>query len=162
MFSQTVEYALRAMMFLATIDGQAANSERIARQTRVPAGYLSKLMRDLVLADLVTSFRGPNGGFMLARLPEKISIYDVVCAVQPLQRIRKCPLGNPQHKTLCALHRRLDDALASIETTFRQTSLAELLLVDEDECCQKKVQLSATLQDAAPLPQPHADDPPAE
>lgn len=127
MFSQTVEYALRAMLYLASIDGQAATSKGIARRTRVPSGYLSKLMRDLVLADLVTSFRGPHGGFTLARLPEQISILDVVNAVQPIRRIRRCPLGNPEHTSLCPLHRHLDDALATIEGIFRETSLAELL-----------------------------------
>jgi Rrf2 family protein len=127
MFSQTVEYALRAMMYLASTEGAAQTSERIAAETRVPPGYICKVMRDLVRARLVTSFRGPGGGFMLTGTPDKISILDVVSAVDPIRRIHRCPLDNPEHADLCPLHRRLDDALASIESSFRQTTLKEVL-----------------------------------
>lgn len=130
MLSHTVEYALRAMMYLASLDGAPVNCQTIAAQTRVPPGYLSKVMRDLVVAELVTSFRGPNGGFVLARRPEQITILDVVNAVDPIMRIHKCPVGNPLHANLCALHQRLDDALAAIERTFRETTLAEMLAGD--------------------------------
>lgn len=128
MISQTIEYALRAMMHLAALDpGATANSEAIAAGTKVPQGYLSKILRDLVVAELVTSQRGPNGGFALARRPDRISMLDVVNAVDALQRIRKCPLGNPDHVKLCPLHRRIDDALDLIERQFKDTTLGEVL-----------------------------------
>lgn len=128
MFSQTVEYAMRAMVHLcSTQQGEALTSEVIAERTRVPRGYLSKVMRDLVLADLVTSQRGPNGGFSLARPAAQISMLDVVNAVDPLHRITECPLGNPAHINLCPLHRRLDESIAAIERDFKRTSLAEVL-----------------------------------
>ena len=128
MLSQTIEYALRAMIHLASLDpGTAVNSETIAERTRVPKGYLSKILRDLVVASLIDSQRGPNGGFSLARPPDRVSILDVVNAVDPIRRITKCPLGNPAHVQLCPLHRRLDDAIAMIERDFRRTTLAEVL-----------------------------------
>lgn len=127
MLSQTIEYALRAMTYLASLDrGSAVNSETIAQQTRVPKGYLSKVLRDLVVAELVLSRRGPHGGFSLARDPRRVSMLDVVNAVDPIPRLTKCPLGNPAHVTLCPLHRRLDDAIAMIEREFARTSLAEV------------------------------------
>src|SRR5262245_55651805 len=106
MFSQTVEYALRAMIHLAGLNGVATTSQSIALRTSVPPGYLSKVLRDLVVARLVASYRGPGGGFMLARDPARITILDVVNAVDPIQRIHHCPAGNPEHADLCALHRR--------------------------------------------------------
>lgn len=127
MFSQTVEYALRAMMCLASLGGPAVNNDTVAGKTNVPPGYLSKIMRDLVVADLVRSFRGPHGGFSLARDPSAITILDVVNAVDPFQRIRRCPAGDPFHGELCALHQRLDNLLAEIERTLRRTTLAEVL-----------------------------------
>jgi len=127
MFSQTVEYALRAMMHLASLDGQPQTSERIAAETGVPSGYICKVMRDLVRSSLVQSFRGPGGGFLLAARPDGITILDVVSAVDPIRRIHKCPLDNPEHADLCPLHRRLDEALASIECCFRRTTLAEMV-----------------------------------
>ncbi len=128
MISQTVEYALRAMVHLASLPSQqAVNSETIAASTQVPQGYLSKVLRDLVLAELVTSQRGPSGGFMLARPPGDISMLDVVNAVDAIPRIKRCPLNNPAHLRLCPLHQRIDDALDLIEQQFRDCSLLEVL-----------------------------------
>lgn len=123
MISQTVEYALRAMSSLAALGGAAATSESIARSTRVPQGYLSKIMRDLVRADLVRSFRGPHGGFVLARGAEAISLLDIVNAVDPIRRIVGCPLEDPEHAKLCPLHQCLDDAIGHLEERFRTTTL---------------------------------------
>lgn len=127
MFSQTVEYALRAMMFLASRGSTPVTSECIAANTQVPAGYLSKVMRDLVIGELVTSFRGPRGGFVLTAKPEMITMFDVVHAVDPFRRIHKCPIDNPSHVELCPLHRHLDDAIAQIERSFRAVTLAQML-----------------------------------
>lgn len=64
----------------------------------------------------------------LAKPKERITILEVVNAVEPIQRIRTCPLGLSAHGVrLCPLHRRLDDALASVEAAFEQTTLAEIL-----------------------------------
>lgn len=133
MISQTVEYALRAMSNLASLGGVATTSEAIARATRVPQGYLSKIMRDLVRADLVRSFRGPHGGFVLAREPGSITLLDIVNAVDPIRRITGCPLEDPRHANLCPLHRCLDDALAHLEQTFRSTSLGSMLAATADD-----------------------------
>lgn len=127
MFSQTIEYAFRAMMHLASRGATPQTSDRIAASVRVPPGYLCKVLRDLVRAGLVESFRGPGGGFVLAARAEQITLYDVIAAVDPIKRIRVCPMGNPEHANLCPLHRRLDDALADIESSFRRTTLAEML-----------------------------------
>jgi Rrf2 family transcriptional regulator, nitric oxide-sensitive transcriptional repressor len=134
MFSQTVEYALRAMKFLASQDGAAVNNERIAAGAHVPPGYLSKIMRDLVVGQLVLSFRGPRGGFLLARPSAAISILDIVNAVDPIRRIHQCPLGDPSHANLCTLHRCLDDTLARVERSLARTTLAHILTGDNGPC----------------------------
>jgi Rrf2 family protein len=127
MISQTVEYALRAVVYLAD-QGEARTIQQIAEVTKVPAAYLSKVMQGLGRARLVQSQRGLHGGFTLVRPPEELTIWDVVEAVEPIQRIRTCPLGLEMHRLrLCPLHRRLDDALATIEKAFRDTTVAEVL-----------------------------------
>jgi len=127
MLSQTTEYALRAIVFLAD-QGEARTTQQIAKTTRVPAGYLSKVMQGLSRAGLVDSQRGVHGGFTLARPPKELTIWEVVEAVDPIQRIRSCPLGLKAHGTnLCPLHRRLDDAAAQVEHAFRGTTVQELL-----------------------------------
>lgn len=128
MFNQTSEYALRVVVFLASIDGTPATTRQIAAATRVPEGYLAKLLQTLSRAGLVRSQRGLHGGSVLTRPASKISVLDVVEPVAPLPRIRTCPLDLPSHGTrLCPLHRRLDDAVAAVEQAYRDTSIAELL-----------------------------------
>ncbi|MBS2004317.1 MAG: Rrf2 family transcriptional regulator [Cyanobacteria bacterium SZAS LIN-5] len=128
MISQTAEYALRAVVFLAMNPGGAYTTLEIASATKVPAAYLSKVLKSLVRAGLILSQRGLGGGFTLAKPPENLSILQVLNAVDPIQRIRTCPLGIEAHgTTLCALHKRLDDATASIEKAFGDTTIGDLL-----------------------------------
>ena len=64
----------------------------------------------------------------LAKPVEEITILEVVNAVEPIQRIRTCPLGLSAHGVrLCPLHKRLDNALATVEAAFADTTLAEIL-----------------------------------
>lgn len=128
MFSQTVEYALRAMVVLAREPGQPLTAQGIACRSRVPADYLIKVMRALGRARLVHAQRGRNGGFLLARPANSIAILDVVSAVDPLRRIRHCPLGLAEHRRgLCALHRKMDEAIQHVENVFATTTLADVL-----------------------------------
>lgn len=147
MLSQTVEYALRAMVHLAAQAPESPlSSEAIAAKTKVPKGYLSKILRDLVVAELIVSQRGPNGGFTLARPSGEISILEVINAVDPIRRITKCPLGNPAHLNLCPLHRRLDDALALIEREYGKTSLAEVLETNAKSAASCRALASPTVR----------------
>lgn len=127
MFSSTAEYALRAIVYLATHDDGLCSSQSIAAATRVPPNYLSKVLKDLVEADIIVSQRGPRGGFALARKSSQISVLDVVNAADPIRRIETCPLGIPTHgNNLCRLHRRLDDAIALVEQTLKNASIADM------------------------------------
>ncbi len=128
MLSQTVEYALRAMVFLASKPDSSHTAVGIAKATKVPQAYLSKIMQNLSREGLVRSQRGLNGGFTLALSAEDLSVLQVVSAVDPIQRIRTCPLGLSSHgKALCPLHSRLDKVLEEVEKAFGNTTLAEIL-----------------------------------
>ena len=128
MFSQTAEYALRVVAYLATLKGEPATTRQVAAATRVPEGYLAKVIGSLSRAGVLTARRGLHGGSALARPPEEITIYDVMQAVAPLPRIRTCPLGIKAHGTaLCPVHRRLDNALAMVEQAFRDSTIAALI-----------------------------------
>jgi Rrf2 family protein len=131
MFSQTAEYALRAVVWLAANTGAPQTNVQIAKATRVPRGYLSKIMQTLVRRELVRSQRGLGGGFALTRDPRQLSVLDVLEAVDPLRRISSCPLGLPTHAhKLCPLHARLDAALAFVQEAFRKSTIADLLSDD--------------------------------
>ncbi len=128
MFSQTVEYALRAMACLADRQGRPQTNRQIAAVTKVPPAYLSKVLQNLTKAGLVRAQRGVNGGFLTSRAPERITILEVVNAVDPICRITVCPLGLVQHgRRLCPLHKKLDQALGQAEKAFGSTTLADVL-----------------------------------
>jgi Rrf2 family protein len=128
MFSQTTGYALRIVVYLATLDGKPATIPQIAAATRAPEGYLAKVLRSLALAKLVRSQRGLHGGSVLARSANAITVYDVVQAVDPIQRIIACPLGIKGHGiNLCPLHGRLDQAIGMVERAFQNSTIGELV-----------------------------------
>ncbi|MCA9119571.1 MAG: Rrf2 family transcriptional regulator [Planctomycetaceae bacterium] len=128
MISQTVEYALRAVVYLADQSPKARTTSQIASATKVPPAYMSKVLQGLCHVGILRSQRGIGGGMSLVPSPEDLTILDVVNAVEPIGRIKSCPLGLESHGIqLCALHRRLDLALATVEEAFQSTTLAEVL-----------------------------------
>jgi Rrf2 family transcriptional regulator, nitric oxide-sensitive transcriptional repressor len=128
MFSQTVEYALRAVVYIAQHPDVSSTTEQVAEATKVPSAYLAKILQLLVRAGIVRSQRGVGGGVMLARQPAELTILEVVNAVDPIRRIESCPLGLSAHGVnLCPLHRRMDNALEMVERAFRASTLAEIL-----------------------------------
>ncbi len=127
MISQTAEYALRAVVYLAEKPDVPQTTQQIAEVTRVPPGYLAKVMQTLGRSGIVRAQRGLHGGFTLTAAPEELTVLDVVQAVDPVRRIEHCPLGIPEHKTLCPLHARLDDTAAMVEKALGDSTIAELL-----------------------------------
>jgi Rrf2 family nitric oxide-sensitive transcriptional repressor len=125
--SQTVEYALRAMIVLAA-DRQARTVQDIARESRIPVDYLAKILRSLARAGLVTGQRGRGGGFQVAREAGSITVLDVVDAVDPLRPIEVCPLGLSAHeRELCPLHKKLDEAIRQTRDAFAAATLESLV-----------------------------------
>ncbi len=128
MLSQTAEYALRAVVWLADNPDTAQTSSCIAESAQVPPRYLYKVLQALAEAGLVDSQPGPRGGYTLARSAEEITILNVVNVVDPIKRINSCPLSLKSHsKTLCPLHAELDKAYAEIESAFAGVNLAQVL-----------------------------------
>jgi Rrf2 family protein len=128
MFSNTVEYALRAIVYLAYESPEARTTAQIAEATKIPKDYLAKILQGLARKDILRTQRGVGGGISLARPPGELTILDVVNAVEPIGRIKSCPLGLASHGVrLCPLHKRMDSAMATVEKAFSETTLAEIL-----------------------------------
>lgn len=128
MISQTTEYALRAVVYLAMIPRAAKTTNKIASATLVPEAYLSKILQSLGKAKLVQSQKGLGGGFTLSKEPQFITVLDVINAVDPIKRIRECPLGIKTHGiNLCPLHQKLDNAMQLVETAFTQSTIYDLI-----------------------------------
>ena len=87
----------------------------------IPPDYLSKVLQALRRGGIIKATRGAGGGIVLTRAPAAITVLEVINAVDPITRICKCPLGIPSHGTsLCALHKKLDDAIADLTHRLRE------------------------------------------
>lgn len=127
MISKTAEYALRAVACLATSHGSTVSADQLAKQTKVPRRYLSRVLQELCAARLVQSRPGPGGGYELSIQPAEVSILDIVNAVEPIARITMCPLGLKTHSKLCPLHAELDQVYEAAETAFASITVQNLL-----------------------------------
>lgn len=125
MISLTAEHALRAVLHLASQTGASCTVDTIAKHTGVPAGSLAKVLQQLSRAGLVTSQRGPNGGFMLTHSPADISFMDVIAAVDPHVADRYPAVPSDP------LTRRLKETRARAEATYRDTTVAGFLSEQE-------------------------------
>lgn len=127
--TQTAEYALRVMAFMANLPEDAAVRARdLAVPTNVPPHYLSKLMRHLVVAGLIHSQKGHGGGFTLARAPDHITLEEVLQAANVTLMDDECAFGwrqcNAEHP--CPLHPAWSRLKAATFKWARETTLAEL------------------------------------
>lgn len=123
---QTAEYALRAMIVLAQQEGeQSLSTAELAARTNIPASYLSKVMRRLVLASLVLSRRGHGGGFRLARPAAEVTFLEIMHAVDYGAEPNRCAFGvgacNPAAP--CPLHDQYTELTESFENWARRTTL---------------------------------------
>ncbi len=125
--SQSTEYALRALVFLAANREQALPASKISKHTGVPVHYLGKVLKNLVRTGILRARRGPGGGFAFSCAPDSITVLDVVNAVDPLEHVQRCPLGRDPHGgILCPLHRHLEQAIIGIENAFRAATIGQL------------------------------------
>ena len=127
MISKTAEYALRAVACMASQTDRPFSADAISKKTKVPRRYLTRVLQDLGAAGVVQSRPGPGGGYELAKPPEQLTILDVINTVDPIERIKHCPLGLKTHKKLCPLHTELDRAYAATEEAFQGITIQELV-----------------------------------
>lgn len=129
LISDTAEYALRAVVWLAQEPVRGWTTKQIADGTQAPPDYLAKILKQLAHAGLLKAQRGCGGGFRLEKAPDEVSVLEVVDAVDPLERICACPLGRADHsKQLCPLHRRIDAAAEQVQIAFSGVTLADLIV----------------------------------
>lgn len=135
MISSTATYALRAAAYLATEPDRYVNRAEISEATAIPHEYLLKVLNQLDAAEIVTSRRGPCGGYRLRRPANEITSLEVVLAVDSIPRITECPLGIKGHRQLCPLDQLLDNAALQLERALAQATLSDLLPKKKARTC---------------------------
>jgi len=97
--SRKVDYALRAMIYLASISAERiAPLPEIASRMDTPEDFLAKILKTLADQGLVRSARGAHGGYQLARAAREISFLDVIEAVEGKITVNLCLDGKESCK----------------------------------------------------------------
>lgn len=127
LFGKSTEVAIAVMSRLAEsyADETRISAASIARDRGLRGPFVGKVLSALAMAGLVTSVRGPGGGFALAQPPDKICLMDVVIIFERSLRSRTCLVGGgrcsdgapcPVHAKFGAVQHAVDELLQ--ETTF--------------------------------------------
>jgi Rrf2 family iron-sulfur cluster assembly transcriptional regulator len=130
MLSSTSDYALRAILVLAqATDGRPLRADQIARATASPPNYLAKTLNALAKAGIVTSARGPLGGFALAIAPRELSLARIVDCFDEPRRQTRCMLGTVpcDPRRPCSTHHRWTAVTAARRAALADTTVADLL-----------------------------------
>lgn len=129
MLSKTSQYALRAVLHLARPPvARRVSATEIAEALGVPANYLSKILHSLGRAGILTSERGPHGGFALARRPEAIALADILAAFDELTPDQRCLLGRGRclDTNPCPAHEEWKAVSERVYGFFDDTTVADL------------------------------------
>ena len=131
--SATADHAIRALLVLARTPGcQFMRADEIAAATGAPRNYMAKTLNALAKAEIVTSERGPAGGFALAVEPRALTLARVIDLFDATRPRSRCMLGNtpcnPQRP--CAAHDCWTSVMNARRAPLMTTTIADLLAGD--------------------------------
>lgn len=127
MFSQTTEYALRAMACLATAPGELVPTTTLANKTNVPANYLAKVLQQLASSGLIRGRRGVGGGYMLARDASDINLLEIVRTVGELSAQDRVSLSYGPPSDVGSLQDTLAQVKSMVTKTLEGVTLQSLV-----------------------------------
>lgn len=143
--NEGVEWAVHSCLNLAWLgEDRAVPAAKLAAFYELPAAYMNKQLQALARAGIVTSTSGPRGGFRLARPPEKITLMDVVAAIEGSEEAFRCTeirhrggsgsgsAGSGRGDTPCAIHTSMRKAELAWRRELASQSIADIVAtVDE-------------------------------
>lgn len=137
-FSAKGRYGIRAMIDLALHESsQPISAKTIAERQDFSADYLEQIFRQLRKKGLVRSVRGPTGGFVLAKKPEELSVWDILIALDEKIRVAPCietcnPKENPiekcKRKNYCAANLMWSNIGTKIKDILTSTTLGDIVV----------------------------------
>jgi Rrf2 family protein len=132
-----VEWSIHCCWLLALLPGDTAlSARRLAEFYGLPDAYLSKLLKSLVRAGLLTASSGPRGGFRLARPPAEMTVLDIVGAVEGTAPAFRCmeirqrgpaPLARAECRHPCGIASVMHDAERAWRESLAGTTVADLV-----------------------------------
>lgn len=127
-FSKTTTYALRILTLMANNPEKMYTSVGLNETLEIPKKYLQRLLTDLTRNGIITSVQGRYGGFVLSKHPSKITVANIVEAVEGLNEevscffgFEKCALDKP-----CSMHNVWNETHKNILKLLKKTKLSDL------------------------------------
>ncbi len=133
-FSKSFGYALRGILYIAVLSDNKARIqvEEVAIQLVVPRHFLSKIMKKVVKKKILSSARGPHGGFSINENTLSTSLIELFMITNENTQFNKCLLGlkecNPRRP--CPLHHKMADHKKELLTLLSGTTIGDLLNQD--------------------------------
>ncbi len=127
--TRAADYAVRVMIHLASLPaGVTVRQSELTKATDVPGHFLSKVLQQLVRGRLIRSQRGAGGGYVLATAAERVSLLDVLEAVEGPMRLNQCIDEGPScdRKPWCPAHEIWAEAQAAVTNVLGGASMANL------------------------------------
>jgi Rrf2 family protein len=131
MFSTSCQYGLQGMLYIAMHSSKDDNVGliEIAENQEIPRHFLSKILQQLVKAGLLESMKGPNGGFKLSKKPEKITLLQIIKAIDGLDVFTQCGIGfkkcSDDHP--CPIHHDYKKVRDKVYELFKKKTLKEVI-----------------------------------
>ncbi len=134
MLSNTSKYAIRAVIYIAAnaTGNRKIGIKKLTKELNIPAPYLGKILQTLVRRKLLSSLKGPNGGFGTGINPSKITLYDVIVEIEGVELFESCLLGVGKCESghgngnYCALHHDFVEARQKLIDLYKSKTIAEL------------------------------------
>ncbi|MDX5338917.1 MAG: Rrf2 family transcriptional regulator [Cyclobacteriaceae bacterium] len=130
MFSKACEYGIKSMIFIAQYSERESrvSLKEIAGEIKSPVAFTAKIMQILSREGLLDSSRGATGGFSLAKSAKKITLAQIVSAIDGDKVFTGCGLGLEQCNAIkpCPVHEKFAGIRDEISLMLHSTSLLEL------------------------------------
>lgn len=129
MFSKSCEYAIKAVLHLciATKDGGKLSIHEIAEAIESPEPFTAKILQTLVKHKIISSSKGPGGGFYIDRKAKPIVVMDIVEVIDGKQAFERCGLGlkkcDGNHP--CPIHDQFVNYSQRLKTLLEQKTIQE-------------------------------------
>ncbi|MFZ2285729.1 MAG: Rrf2 family transcriptional regulator [Bacteroidales bacterium] len=142
MLSATCKYGMRAVIFIASKPEQNDNTrlKEIAEKLRIPQPYLAKILQVLTKKRILHSTKGPHGGFYLMVPASKLTLMDIIDAIDGRNFFDSCYITGERcnfekpGEGLCILHNDLRKEKIRLEKFFSSKTIEELIMqADGDE-----------------------------
>jgi len=126
--SKLTDYGTVLLAHLAANQTSVCSATDVAQATGIAVPTVSKLLKLLARAELVTSTRGANGGYRLSRPPQKISAADVIDALEGPVSITECSAsdGDCEHEGVCSVGSSWQQINVAIRRALQDVTLNDL------------------------------------